>query len=80
MPQTKEGARKAKAKLIEQYGEEGYSLRMASIGRSGGLKQGPELRSPKGFAAMSFEKRSAAGKKGGSRSKRGPAKVSTDEI
>lgn len=47
------------------YGD-GFYVR---IGRLGGLKE-----VPKGFSKMTYEQRSAAGKIGGTKSKRGPAR------
>lgn len=49
------------------YGEDFY-IRIGSLGGSAKTSK------PKGFAAMSPEKRSAAGQKGGSRSRRGAKK------
>lgn len=65
MAGTKAGGKRAAATNKEKYGDDFY----ANIGRKGGKKCGA-----KGFALMDPEKRSAAGKKGGTISKRGPAK------
>lgn len=70
MAGTKEGAAKAKAKLLEQnpnYYEE--------IGARGGKKSHPN----KGFGSMSPEERSAAGRKGGTKSKRGKSTNKDEE-
>lgn len=66
MAGTKAGARKARQKIEERYGADFYSR----IGKAGGKAQ-----VPKGFA-MNPEKAAEAGKKGGTISRRGPAKKS----
>lgn len=66
MSGTSEGASKAVATIKEKYGDMYFCL----IGHMGGSKTGVV----KGFAAMTPEKRAAAGAKGGRISRRGPAK------
>lgn len=63
---TKSGGKKAAKTNIEVHGSDFYSR----IGKLGGSKTGIL----KGFATMSKEKRSEAGRKGGKISKRGKAK------
>lgn len=65
MTQTKEGAILASRTNRTKYGSDYYS----TIGRMGGLKK-----VKKGFAMMDVEKVRAAGRKGGTTSKRGKAK------
>lgn len=65
MAGTKEDGKKAAATNKAKYGDNFY----ASIGAKGGKAQ-----VSKGFSCMSYEKRSAAGRKGGKISKRGCAK------
>lgn len=65
MAGTKAGAAKARQRLIEKYGEDFFR----HIGKRGGAKKSPL----KGFGSMSAEKRIAAGRKGGTVSRRGKA-------
>lgn len=67
MSGTKAGSIKAVKKIKDTYGE-GY---FAKIGRMGGKTP---TKTPKGFASMPKEKVSAAGRKGGTISRRGEAK------
>lgn len=66
MAGTKAGALKAKQKMIDRYGADFYSR----IGKLGGMAM-----VPKGFA-LSPQLAVEAGRKGGSISRRGPAKKS----
>lgn len=61
MAGNKLGGQRASATNKERYGEDYYK----KIGSKGGRAAGP-----KGFALMDLEKVKAAGRKGGSRSKR----------
>lgn len=76
MPQTKEGAAKAKKAMLERYGADYYK----KIGSAGGKAKHS---APRGFAA-DRKLASAAGAKGGriggKKSKRGPAKKLTKEV
>ena len=67
MSGTKTGAMKAKKTIIERHGEDHFQ----KIGAIGGKKCSPL----KGFGGMTPEKRRTAGRKGGTISRRGPAKV-----
>lgn len=69
MSGTAEGGQRTAQTNKEKYGENYYS----KIGAMGG-KKGKKDGAIKGFAAMSYEKRAAAGRAGGKVSKRGPAK------
>lgn len=62
MAQTKEGGRKQSQTIRQKYGQDFW----AKAGAIGGKKK-----VPKGFAMFTPEKRSEAGRKGGSRSRRG---------
>lgn len=64
MSATKEGGIKAAKTNKDKYGQDFYSR----IGKIGGSRK-----VPKGFSMMTTEQRQAAGKVGGTRSKRGPA-------
>ena len=66
MAGTKAGAQKSKQTLIERYGEDYFS----NMGKKGG-----KAMVPKGFA-LDPAKAAEAGKKGGTISRRGPAKKS----
>ena len=66
MAGNKIGAAKAAATNKARHGEDFYK----TIGARGGLAKV----STKGFGGMSVDKRSAAGRKGGRISRRGPAK------
>lgn len=66
MSGNKIGGKKAVATIKEKYGDMYFCL----IGHMGGVKTGVT----KGFAAMTPEKRAAAGAKGGRISRRGPTK------
>ena len=72
MSGTKEGAAKAATTNKERHGEDFYK----TIGARGGLAKV----STKGFGGMSVDKRSAAGRKGGRISRRGPAKPKTEAV
>ncbi len=61
MAGTPEGGKKASNKIKSKYGEDFF----AKIGSRGG-----KAKVPKGFAKMPLEKRIAAGRKGGKKSKR----------
>lgn len=65
MAGTRKGGLKCAETNRERYGEDYYT----EMGRKGGRWKGK-----KGFALMTPEQRSAAGRKGGQISKRGPAK------
>lgn len=67
MAGTKAGAAKAVKRILEIYGKDFYK----NIGKKGGERCGIE----KGFALMKPEKRSECGRKGGTKSKRGKAKI-----
>jgi len=67
MAGTKAGAAKATKTMLERHGADFYK----NIGSIGGKNHSPT----KGFGGMTPEKRRAAGQKGGTRSRRGPAKV-----
>lgn len=67
MAQTKEGALKAQQTILEKYGKEHY----ANMGRIGG-----KAKVPKGFA-LDLDRAREAGRLGGTRGKRGKAKLST---
>lgn len=64
------GGAKHKKTMIALFGTKEYSNIMAAIGSIGGSKTHAQGAAPKGFAAMSPELRSAAGKKGGTISRR----------
>lgn len=67
MSQTIEGSKKTRATMIKKHGsEEAWKEHMRRIGSAGGKKKNPD----KGFGSMDKEKVKAAGKLGGSRSKR----------
>ena len=66
MAGTKAGAQKSKKTLLERYGEDYFS----NMGKKGG-----KAMVPKGFA-LNPEKAAEAGKRGGTISRRGPAKKS----
>jgi hypothetical protein len=66
MSGTSEGGKRAATTIKEKYGDMYYCL----IGHMGGVKTGVT----KGFAAMTPEKRAAAGAKGGRISRRGSNK------
>ena len=66
MTGTRIGALKAKKKMMERFGEDWYS----KIGKLGG-----QAMVPKGFA-LNPQLAAEAGKKGGTISRRGPAKKS----
>ena len=70
MSGTREGGRKAAETNLKRHGKNFY----AEIGRRGGSK-GAADGAIKGFAAMTQEKRRAAGAKGGKISRRGPAEA-----
>lgn len=74
MPGTREGGRKAAETNLKRHGKNFY----AEIGRKGGSK-GRADGAVKGFAAMTPEKRRAAGAKGGKISRRGPAKKTVEK-
>ena len=65
---TREGGLKASKTNKAKYGEDFYKKNGAKGGRNGHTG---------GFAAMSPERRSECGRKGGKASKRGPAKNKT---
>lgn len=71
MAGTKRGGKQAADTNRELYGDDFYKR----IGAKGG-KKGWKDGAIKGFAAMTYEERSAAGKLGGSRSRRGKANPS----
>lgn len=64
MAGTPAGSAKAMSKIIDHYGltEDGRSRHHVRAGRVGGSAP---ARSPKGFAAMTPEKRREAGRRGG---------------
>ena len=64
MSGTVEGSRKATDVIREKYGVDFF----AKIGAKGGSTK---TKTPKGFAAMTPEKRAEAGRKGGSQSPKG---------
>lgn len=66
---TKEGAKKARAKILERYGEDFFK----SIGGKGG-----KACVSKGFA-LDLNRAREAGRIGGKKSKRGPAKKVDNE-
>lgn len=66
MAGTKLGGKRAAETNIKKYGADFY----AKIGAIGGKKSGADLMTPKGFAAMTPAQRSAAGKLGGSVSRK----------
>lgn len=67
MAGTKEGAKKVRETMIKKYGsEEAWKEHMRGIGSAGGKKKNPE----KGFGSMDKEKVRAAGRLGGSISRR----------
>lgn len=68
MAGTKRGGKKAAKTNKQRYGKDFYYL----LGKKGGQTPREE---PRGFAAMPTEKVRAAGRKGGTRSLRGPANV-----
>lgn len=70
MAGTKEGGAKACATNKEKYGPDFYKR----IGAAGGVKTAADG-AIKGFAAMPREKRVEAGRKGGTISRKGKAKV-----
>lgn len=74
MSGTREGGRKAAETNLKRHGKNFY----AEIGRKGGSK-GTADGTIKGFAAMTPEKRRAAGAKGGKISRRGPAKKTVEK-
>ena len=61
MAGNKEGGLKAREKILAKHGKDFYKR----IGAKGG-----KAKVPKGFAAMPLEKRIAAGRKGGKKSRR----------
>lgn len=71
MSGTKAGGMKAKRTIIERHGEDYFQ----NIGSIGGKRKSPL----KGFGGMTPEKRIEAGRKGGTISRRGPAKRVSDE-
>ena len=70
MSQTKAGAKKARATMMEKYGKDYYK----EIGKVGGQNGNTG-----GFYKNSEAAREA-GRKGGLKSKRGPAKPKTEEV
>ena len=61
-----EQGKKAAATLKARYGSDFYRM----LGSKGGKKTHADGAKPKGFAAMTLEKRSAAGRKGGLKSRK----------